>query len=152
VASASAASTIWTSFWSLAGREVQRIYIRIVSIRRSCLYSLLKDSRDSCDLKGLSSTRAGSARSSKRLYSLLKNSGIALLYRSCHSDAERGGEICDTEELWYTTCLDNRRSCERTRWRRNDKTRVFGFLPVAAAARQFANNVPDKGLGIPEEH
>jgi hypothetical protein len=25
--------------------------------------------------------------------------GIALLYRSCHSDAERGGGICDTEEL-----------------------------------------------------
>jgi len=31
----------------------------------------------------------------------------------------------------YTTCLDNRRSCERTRFpavrRRNDKTWVFGF-------------------------
>jgi hypothetical protein len=25
--------------------------------------------------------------------------GIALLYRSCHSDAERGGGICGTEEL-----------------------------------------------------
>ena len=25
--------------------------------------------------------------------------GIALLYHSCHSDAERGGGICDTEEL-----------------------------------------------------
>ena len=28
-----------------------------------------------------------------------KTLGIGLLYRSCHSDAERGGGICDTEEL-----------------------------------------------------
>jgi len=32
-----------------------------------------------------------------------KTLGIALLYRSCHSDAERGGGICDTEEL----CVHN---------------------------------------------
>jgi hypothetical protein len=28
-----------------------------------------------------------------------KTLGIALLCHSCHSDAERGGGICDTEEL-----------------------------------------------------
>jgi hypothetical protein len=32
-----------------------------------------------------------------------KLSAIALLYHSCHSDAERGGGICDTEEL----CVHN---------------------------------------------
>jgi hypothetical protein len=32
-------------------------------------------------------------------HSLLKKFRIALLYRSCHSDAERGGGICDTEKL-----------------------------------------------------
>jgi hypothetical protein len=30
----------------------------------------------------------------------VKALGIALLYHSCHSDAERGGGICGTEELY----------------------------------------------------
>src|SRR5579864_6650488 len=60
-----------------------------------------------------------------------KTLGIALLYRSCHSDAERGGGISGTEKLCVHNVFDNRRRCERTRFpavrRRNDKTWVFGF-------------------------
>jgi hypothetical protein len=83
-----------------------------------------------------------------RLYSLLKTLGLALLYRSCHSDAERGGGICDTEELCVTTCLDNRRSCERTRLpavrRRNDKT--VG-LRVYRLQRWGCGSTPSAAMG-----